>query len=110
MIIYDGIKRYENEWLATYILGYCHINEIQEYRRQIQEYSLFEVRTSDIHHRLAEKFIRKRYPTMAAWLQELKIPFGGYLDEEMGQLSILFVPKSIEEMSFRLCFNVQVGN
>lgn len=110
MIEYRGIERFDNEWLASYLIGIADQTFFTDaYSRYRDDYFCDRNREL-LECKIVRQYMKISIPIMYSWLSESKISCGGHIISDYGwhSMFLLLKPKSIEEMAFRLCFNVRI--
>ena len=107
----------EGRVYSPYLLGYAGRKWVSAARQEFltEDYDCKD--PGRMHFRMVKKYLRERDLLLYKWLKETNTPFGGLVGgvDDMEAyapfypVNLLFVPGSIEETAFRLCFEIKPG-
>ena len=108
MIEYRGIERFDNDWLSVYFLGVANTAFCRSTFELYKSEYFVDQNRAKLDYLMVRKFIKTADKVMYAWFEQNQFPFGGNVVTEYGEqyMYLLLKPKSIEELAFRLCFDV----
>ena len=109
MIEYKGVERFDNDWLSSYLIGTADHKFYHEAYALYRDDFLCDNNRGFLECKIVRRYMKQHIPLMYAWLQESKISCGGHVISDYGwhNMFLLLRPQSIEEMAFRLCFEVR---
>jgi hypothetical protein len=105
----------EGRIYSPYVVGFVGAKWVREARNEYRQIDYECKNIGFMHHKMVKKYLKERNLLLYKWFEETKTPFGGLIGGETDvdkhypfyPVHILFIPGSIEETAFRMCFETK---